>query len=169
MNEHLSSKQIAEWIAGNRTAIGEQHITGCMQCRRELDSFSASLSLFSNSVRAWSEHEQSLAQSAQVRAAAPLQARFAHPLRWATIAASLLLLLLSGMTYREHVAEQHRIEQRQLERARADAALLEQVDTEVSQSVPSTFEPLAQLMYTDTAGQNTGKQTKAINDSGDTQ
>jgi len=64
-------------------------------------------------------------------------------LRWALVAAALLLL--SAIPIYRNVQDR----QRQAERARADALLLEQVDAEVSRAVPRPMEPLAKLVSWD--------------------
>ena len=163
MSEHLSSRQIAEWIIGDRTASEEMHVTGCAKCQREIESFEGSLALFSNSVRDWSEQQRATGVG---MSRVQRSARLAHPLRWVTAAASLLLLML-GLGYQHQVV----VENRRVEAAKADAALMEQVDTEVSQSVPSTLEPLAQLMSVDADGAdaNSKTQKKAMNDGGDSE
>lgn len=170
MMEHLSSRRIAEWMVGNRTAEEELHVSVCLKCRRELEWLNGSVSLFAASVRGWSEQQRpdTTLTPAQIddrsRRAVPHRMG-SHPLRWATAAASLLMLI-SGAVY------QHRAtEDRRAATARADAALMEQVDTEVSQSVPSTLEPLEQLMDvdTETVQQSPATSNKTRNDNGATQ
>ena len=65
----------------------------------------------------------------------------ARPLRWGWAVAALLVLAAVPI-YRED-------QQRKAERARADAALLEQVDVQVSRAIAAPMEPLAKLMTWD--------------------
>lgn len=168
MMEHLSSRRIAEWMVGNRTAEEELHVSVCLKCRRELEWLNGSVSLFAASMRGWSEQQRSdtAPSSSPVNRShrAISHPLGNHPLRWATAAASLLMLI-SGAVYQHRAAEDRRAAA-----ARADAVLMEQVDTEVSQSVPSTLEPLERLMDvdTDTVQQSPATSNKTRNDNGAT-
>jgi hypothetical protein len=143
MSQHLSSREVSQWMAGERTPQREQHVRQCPECGAELARMEAALALFRGSVRHWSE--------GQIRAEPPaigniLPARrgsWAHPLRWALVAATLLVL--AAVPVYRNVQDR----QRQAEIARADALLLEQVDAEVSRAVPRPMEPLVKLVSWD--------------------
>jgi hypothetical protein len=130
MNSHLSPEQISRWMLGERTPQEEQHVRECPQCGDEVANFQTALTAFRGSVRDWSDRQ---------RTARPvLPVLRARPLRWVWIAVTVLLLAAIPM-YRED-------RQRKAERARADGALLEQVDTQVSRAIAAPMEPLAKLM-----------------------
>jgi hypothetical protein len=75
-------------------------------------------------------------------------------LQWASAAVVALAVIVPVYTHRV-------IEERNEQRARADQALLEQVDREVSQTIPDTMEPLTDLVQWDTAeAGNTGNLGK---------
>ena len=143
MSKHLSSRQISQWMIGERTPQQEQHVRQCSECGAELARLEAALALFRGSVRHWSDQ--------QIRVPRPLTptrrsrgypAR-PQPLRWA-LGAAALLVLAAVPIYRN---AQDR--QRQAEIASADALLLEQVDAEVSRAVPRPMEPLVKLVSWD--------------------
>jgi hypothetical protein len=133
MNSHLSPEQISRWMMGERTRLEEQHVRECPRCGAEVAVFQSALDAFRSSVRGWSD-----GQSVVKPVRDGLRAR---PLRWAWIAATVLLLAAIPI-YRLD-------QQRKAERAKADAALLEQVDVQVSRAIAAPMEPLAKLMTWD--------------------
>ncbi|HYL72610.1 MAG TPA: hypothetical protein VEU96_00305 [Bryobacteraceae bacterium] len=144
MNQHLSSEQIARWMTGERTPADEQHARQCRECGAELARMQAALALFRGSVREWSE--QSSVEKQPVWKAEPARRRWGiQPVRWAL--ACVVLLLLAAIPVYRNAQEK----QRQAALAKADAALLEQVDAEISRAVPSTMEPLVKLVAWDPA------------------
>jgi hypothetical protein len=142
MSQHLSSQEISQWMIGERTPQQEQHVRQCSQCGAELDRLEAALALFRGSVRHWSGR-QSRAEPPAIASMSPAQGSRIQPMRWALVAAALLVLAAVPI-YRN---AQDR--QRQAEIARADALLLEQVDAEVSRAVPRPMEPLVKLVSWD--------------------
>jgi anti-sigma factor RsiW len=52
MNEHLSSAQLAKSFVDGPSGLELQHITGCAQCRAELDRLGEAVSSFRSAVRA---------------------------------------------------------------------------------------------------------------------
>jgi hypothetical protein len=135
MNSHLSPEQFSRWLMGERTPLEEQHVRECSQCSAEIGNFQAAVAGFRDSVREWSDAKTVVKP---ILAGRPTRSLGLTSLRWACIAA--MLLLLSAIPI-------YRVEQqRKAERARADAALLEQVDRQVSRAVAAPMEPLANLM-----------------------
>ena len=142
MSQHLSSREISQWMIGGRTPQQEQHVRECSECGAELARMEASLALFRGSVRHWSDG-QSRAEPPAVGSILRARGSRALPMRWA-LAAAALLVLAAVPIYRN---AQDR--QRQADLARADALLLEQVDAEVSRAVPRPMEPLVKLVSWD--------------------
>jgi hypothetical protein len=130
MNSHLSAEQISKWMMGERTWPEERHVIGCPQCSAAVARFQSTLAAFGGAVRDWSGRQTGIKPWRD--------GRRAQSLRWA-LATTAILLLAAVPIYRE-------IQQRKVERARADAALLLEVDTEVSRAIAAPMEPLAKLM-----------------------
>jgi hypothetical protein len=143
MSQHLSSQQISQWMIGERTPQEEQHARECPECGAELARLEAALALFRGSVRHWSDGQSGAEPPGVGRIALARRRSRTQPIRWALVAA-VLLVLAAVPVYRD---VQDR--QRQAEVARADALLLEQVDAEVSRAVPRPMEPLVELVSWD--------------------
>jgi anti-sigma factor RsiW len=161
MSQHLSSREVSQWMIGERTPQQEQHVRQCPECGAELARMEAALGLFRGSVRHWSDR--------QVRVFRPLTPTRGSrgyparplPVRWA-LAAATLLLLAAVPIYRNV-----QVRQRQAEIARADALLLEQVDAEVSRAVPRPMEPLVKLVswdFTSTDERDQNRRDKTRNE-----
>ena len=57
MNQHLSSREISQWMMGERTPQQEQHVRQCPECGAEVTRMEAALALFRGSVRHWSDRQ----------------------------------------------------------------------------------------------------------------
>ena len=55
MSQHLSSREVSQWMIGERTPQQEQHVCQCPECGAELARMEAALALFRGSVRHWSD------------------------------------------------------------------------------------------------------------------
>ena len=141
MREHLSERQILAWQFNEQTADDRRHVTECDQCRAEVVGLDKALAAYRASVHGWSGAHQARAR----RWATPSRWQMARrtTLQWATAAAVALAVVAPVYTHRV-------MEERNAQRAQADQALLEQVDREVSQTVPDTMEPLTDLVQWDT-------------------
>jgi len=126
MSQHLSSQQISMWMAGERTPEAELHVRECADCAAELDAFARDLALFRDAVRQW-QVPQPVLRPARV-----------WPMRLALTVATLLLVALIPVYRFAHPKAHPQL-------TAADAALLEQVDVEVSRAVPRPMEPLLEL------------------------
>ena len=157
MSRHLSSREVSRWIIGERTPQQDQHVRQCPECGAELARMEAALGLFRSSVRHWSEG-QSRAEPPAIGNILPARgAAWAQPMRWALVAAALLVL--AAVPVYRNVQERRR----QAEIAMADALLLEQVDAEVSRAVPRPMEPLVNLVSWD-FGSTDGSDEKIRNE-----
>lgn len=135
MNPHLSLQQISKWMMGERTPAQEKHVRECPECSAEVVRLEAALTQFRASVRLWADRESS---------EHPARPGFRwRPARWAWVAA-ILLMVAAIPIYRDV-----RDRERKAEMAKADAALLEQVDAGVSRAIAAPMEPLARLMAWD--------------------
>jgi hypothetical protein len=140
MNSHLSPEEISQWILGDRTAERAQHMRECTACSLEVERLESALQEFRSAVHGWSAL---LPAPASPRRTTPRRV-----VRWALAAAALVAIALVPV-YRHRQAE--------AETARADAILLEQVDAEVSQAVPSPMEPLVQLVSWSSSSEGNGE------------
>ncbi|MGD0616472.1 MAG: hypothetical protein ABSB67_02305 [Bryobacteraceae bacterium] len=135
MSEHLSSRGISEWASGTRPPEVENHLHECAECREELTRLHGALSDFRDSLRSWGAAEGAPPQ--------PMwrteNAQGAHRLRWA-LAAMVLVLLAAIPVYLA------RDRPRPGGTSAEDAVLLEQIDANVSRTVPATMEPLTSLV-----------------------
>lgn len=132
MKQHLSSRQISAWAAGERAREDERHVAECPECRAEVAGLENAVRWFRGSVHAWSDTSVPTAN----RSRGSLS-RW-RP-QWALIAATLAIL--AGVPIYRNVERQ-----REAEQARADALLWKQVDAGLSRPVPAPMEPLLSLV-----------------------
>jgi anti-sigma factor RsiW len=135
MIQHLTAEQISQWLMGYRTALIEQHLALCPECRAELSQMESTLTQFRGAMRDWSG---TAVPPAWQRPAAR-SPWFSWPrLVWA--AAALCFLVAVPVYWSVHARRQA------AEAARADALLLERVDSAISRAVPEPMEPLVSLV-----------------------
>lgn len=140
MSEHLSAGQIAGWTAGERSPELECHLRECAACRSQIDEFQTVLAGFRSSVRGWTEAQYAASKRPAWR---PESTPRVQPrLYWAAAAAlCALIALLVSHGSAPFSGEAHS--------STTDAALMRQVDTEVSQTVPDAMAPLMKLVSWD--------------------
>jgi hypothetical protein len=136
VNEHLTPREISAWLAGDRAARQQLHIRVCGECRAAVERSAASLGDFRAGVREWTGREFSQARPFVLES----RRRGVPMMRLAALAAMLAILAGVPLYLRDRAGR------RAIERARQDAALLEQVQTELSRSVPEPMEPLTNLV-----------------------
>ncbi len=138
MIAHLSSEQVAEFVLGQPEPAIVQHVEGCSVCRAELAAFREALGEFRGTVRAWSEHQ---ANAAIAIPPGPVEEGYWTGMRQLTCALAiaavciLVSLVFPWLSARKAPAF-----------AASDAILLNQVDAQVSRTVPSSMEPLMNLV-----------------------
>jgi anti-sigma factor RsiW len=160
MIAHLSSEQLAEWIAGQPSLMVAQHVRECPACRAELADFRETLGDFRGAVRAWSEDQagkylenaacsnpsalrEPVSRLALNRLALNrmglnrmgLNPMVSHQLAWALLLAAVCVV--ASFILPRPAAD---------EAFGRDAVLLNQVDAQVSRTVPSSMEPLMKLV-----------------------
>jgi len=136
VTQHLSSRQISEWIAGERTAAGERHVQECMECSAQIEAATGQFRLFRDAMQA------AVADSRLVTLPVPRRTPWfrAHRLSMAAVTCALLLLAAIPLyRWRETPAPA-------VHATPSDDALLRSVRNSLSQSAPSPLEPLADLM-----------------------
>jgi hypothetical protein len=146
MPPHLSEQQVSEWLVGNVDTEARRHVSECEGCRARVEVMETALSDFRETVHQWSE----------TRAAAPsvVSGRLGPRVWRLTLAGALLLLLcITGLRYFDRGGNSAPAPE-----TVSDAALLKQIDTEISQDVPAPLQPLAKLVAWDA---DSKKQTSA--------
>ncbi len=129
MNTHLSPEELSNWFLGDRDSARARHVRECAACGREVAALGAALGEFRSAVGNWD------APPAVFKVA---DRRIPRAARW-VLAAAAAAVLAAAPVYLHH-------RQVAADTARADALLLEQVDSEVSQAVPRPMAPLVQLV-----------------------
>lgn len=127
MNSHLSLEEIHQWLSGERRDEVEEHFRECPACRVELHQLQSALAGLRSSL-----------EQLPVPAVSYSRGRATFP-RWILATAALLLLIATPVYWNAR-------QQRAAEQARADELLLERIDASLSRSVPTSMEPLMQLI-----------------------
>jgi hypothetical protein len=149
VSQHLTSQQISEYLAGQRIPATEEHLRGCPDCAAEVERATEPLKLFRASVCALGERQMGptrfVAQGRPARAFGPLQWQLAM------VAAALVIAAIPLVRHFQPAPRTTApIAMAQVAGAQvSDEALLRQVETEISRSVPATMEPLEKLMSGD--------------------
>jgi predicted anti-sigma-YlaC factor YlaD len=157
MSEHFTDGQIAEWVAGERVPERESHLQNCPACRSHVENFQAALTGFGASMRAWSEMQYVAATEASVKARSSERPVVVRGSLYA--AAGLAAVCLVAVLVMFHGALVRQSAPVDTRASLADAALLRQIDTEVSQTVPHAMEPLTELVSWDSPAEE-GSQSK---------
>jgi anti-sigma factor RsiW len=130
---HLCSEQLSECVLGEPSPDTRQHLGNCPACRAELEHLDEVLYGFRGAVRRWSEN--------QANAALAVHARPSESRSWIASHQFALALLLAAVCIFASMVWHGG------ENAPAsDTVLLNQVDAQVSRSVPSSMEPLMKLV-----------------------
>ena len=143
MKTHLSEEQISRWIAGDRAPEAERHLRVCMQCATEVAHMKKLLADFHDGVIAWSD--------SQMDAEAPVQWTLLAPARRSKSAALLLRLAAATVVVMLALLLFHDYNRRRAIKVfEADVKLLEEVNTQIAQPVPTSLKPLMQLVSWET-------------------
>jgi anti-sigma factor RsiW len=135
MIAHLSSEQLAECVLGQPSPMVAQHVQDCPSCRAGVASFGEALGEFRGAVRAWSEDQANAALEAPAAGWEPRSWSPSHQLAWAVLIAAVCII--ASFVIPRHSSDIA---------PGSDAVLLNQVDAQVSRSVPSSMEPLLKLV-----------------------
>lgn len=157
MTPHLTSRQTSEWLAGFRSPEMDRHLAECAECRAAIRQFESVMNAFRQVVHGRSEQHLS---PDFVWTPPTGAARFRAGFRsfYPAFAAAVVMILLAVallVPLRPHASGQ--------EMASTDSALLQQVDNEISRSVPEPMEPLMLLVNRD-AERETRAKTVSRND-----
>jgi hypothetical protein len=147
MNSHLSREAMLRWHAGDASEMEQAHIAECAECQAQTQPLADALQWFGSAARQWGAEKAASTRTSRVDVRTTLRwGRFA-----AALALACMLLAATGIALlrwqktpsvptQAHVQQQQETSQQQLAR---DNALLEAVDQDVSQEVPSAMQPLS--------------------------
>jgi anti-sigma factor RsiW len=136
---HLSSEQLAEFMTGQPSPqvaqLVARHVQDCPACRDQVVSFGEALGGFRGAVRAWSEEQANAVRAIPAGVGEPRSWAASHQLVWALLMAAVFII--ASFVIPRRGGDQA---------TNSDALLLNQVDSQVSRSVPSSMEPLMKLV-----------------------
>ena len=144
MSRHLSPEQISAWALGEHSVEVESHAQSCPACRAELTGLDQALVNFRGSVRGWSEDQLGAELKVNWKRNGVRSWMHSYRLRWAVVVMTLVILVSGSVVVRRN-------RRLMAEMAATDAALLKQVDADVSRTVPGPMEPLANMILWDDA------------------
>jgi anti-sigma factor RsiW len=145
MNPHLTPQQIAEWITGDKIAEMDQHLRDCPECAAAVNRLAEPLALFRTTVRALSEQME----PAPLVLPAERPRRATIPLHWRLAMATAAALMIAAIPIARHLRPVQQPAAPAPIAQISDDALLRQVESDLSRSVPTPMEPLAKLMAED--------------------
>jgi hypothetical protein len=152
---HLSAWEQEEYILNQGTEQHSpevlRHLVECAACRAEVGGLEQGIAIFRGAAVEWSA--QCLATRPQQLQSVPLRRFSIAAMRWGFAAVVPLVLLLLALHLFHFSSPQIARPAVQISAAQiSDDALLEQVDEQVSVSVPSSMESLTHLVSTDNSG-----------------
>lgn len=147
---HLTEDQFDELLAASSrtsapTSPAEAHLLSCEQCAAELASLRESLALFRQASTAHADHELRQLPQMSIPARRPLLTPTAQT-TWAfAAAATFLVALLPMQSFRQHNLQPAPAVAASVasSSAESDDALLEDINQELSASVPAPMQALA--------------------------
>jgi anti-sigma factor RsiW len=153
MSAHLTSEQICKVLANDAGLDVRDHLEGCKACREEVDHLRETLKAFRRSVHDYGEQQFNPQAFLQNRPRRSYSLAIASQRLWTAVAIVLLGALLGWNLHRPQRKEIR------VQTANSDAALLKQLDQQMSQTVPAAMEPLVQLVSWDGETQVDGVAT----------
>ena len=140
MRAHLSAAQISRWMAGDRTTDVDRHLRECAQCAAETARLKALLAAFRSSVIAGSALQKG-AEAPERWTPLEHRRRLTRGVpRWKLAAAALAIAVIVP------ICKNSSDRRREVEAFEADVQLWEEVNAQVSRSVPTPLEPLMKLV-----------------------
>jgi hypothetical protein len=143
---HLSAWEQEEYVIDRRTPQMLRHLTECAGCRAAVERLQLGINIFRSAAVEWSS--ESLAARPQQLQMVAARRRPAAALRWAmaSVIPLVLLVLLLLPLHLSSPRPAHRAAEM------SDDALLEQVDEQLSVTVPASMESLTHLVSTESSG-----------------
>jgi predicted anti-sigma-YlaC factor YlaD len=151
---HLSAWEQEEYLLDQRTPQMLRHLSQCEECRAAVEQLQQGVSIYRRAAVQWSA--ESLAAQPQRMPLVPARPQPMLALRWAVAAIVPIVLLLLAL-FPLHVSHSHPV---QPAAQISDDALLDEVDEQLSVTVPSSMESLTHLVSTDSRA--AGKESKHL-------
>lgn len=147
--QHLTDEQFGELLErptrAAETSDADAHLARCEQCREELNSMREAVVLFRDSAAAFAERELGRSQRVRASSFVPMHRGVSHGLLWA--AAGLLVIAgalpLELQRHARPLPQANRTTANAAITSESDEALLEDINREVSASVPAPMQALA--------------------------
>jgi hypothetical protein len=140
MSTHLSSEQISRWMAGENNSDADRHIKECPECAAEIARLQSLLGAFRSSVIAWNTLQRNADPPSHWMPAKHHRQVAGGILRW-KLAAATLVIVLAVSVWKNHSDRRHAAEVFE-----ADVRLWEEVNSHISQPIPSPMAPLMNLV-----------------------
>jgi predicted anti-sigma-YlaC factor YlaD len=144
MNNHPASQDISDFVAGASGVAVAEHVNACPACRAEAAQMAGSLALFRDAVRQWSLEAEGVRPPWMPQPMTPkpvTRRRFTLPqVGWATAALGICVAAVLTLPLDRH---RNPTPATAATVAISDAELLVRVDRQLSQAVPTSFEPIA--------------------------
>jgi hypothetical protein len=150
MINHLSPQQISSLMIGQAKPGEAQHAAECSECAEEVLHLQETLAVFRDSVQQWTDR----CGGSEVPSPAFLRTDSSvfsgRPFQWALAVLALILLVL--------IPVHKNTSERRLKAEAEDTLLLEQVNAQLSRTVPEALEPLMTLLSDATPDEIGGRQ-----------
>jgi hypothetical protein len=168
MTPHLTHEQLCDLILAQPPhrlssdfAALDQHLGSCPLCAEELARLRSSIELFRESSTVWARQQFAEVHARTVSVLPPAHA-LSRPLVWIAAAAALVLAVIVPMELRQyHAAPPAQVAASQTTRStESDEALLEEIDQDLSASVPSPMRPLSDPTASMVSAESSSTQTK---------
>ena len=139
MSYHLSAQQQSEWLMGDRPWPVRRHLSACELCRLEIASMESAIGGYRALVRNWSASEtRKSALQPRVRQFSLKEVAFWS---WMATAATLICLFAVHL-----VMSPKSVQTAGADPVMTDATLLQEVDRQLSRTVPGPMQPLSTVI-----------------------
>jgi predicted anti-sigma-YlaC factor YlaD len=151
MRAHITQEEMTELLIGTRTSTLDCHLQACAECREELERMKSSLALFRTASHAWSETVAGEVSEIQQVLSLPRARTYASWWKLAAVTAVLLVVFIAAYRVERTSVNNNtvrvttpsgEIAESSQDQIAQDNELLAQVNSEISESVPTPMQPL---------------------------
>ena len=140
MSNHLSQDEFEKCVLGRPGQAELDHLTGCPECRAELEQFRKALSLFRSAIHDLADDRSPL-QASDVTTFVPA-ATGAPRWRWALLAAGCVALIIFTI----FISDKRPPVPAEQPSAESPEAIMERLNRHLSRTVPAPMEPVMSLI-----------------------